>query len=143
MRPGLRKQLDEEGYVILRGLVEPQVVAEARADLDGLVDELAAGLIREGQVRSFFAEEPFETRIYRLYRDCLDRAPQSFRRELHLPGIFGYFFSSGPARPGRVGFGRRDSPLSQLHRASQAPRLGGHSHLVAPGRGLHPLRAHQ
>ena len=50
MRLGLRKQLDEEGYVILRGLVEPQVVAEARADIGGLVDELAAGLIREGQV---------------------------------------------------------------------------------------------
>ena len=58
----------------------------------GLVDQLAAGLIREGQVQSSFSEEPFETRIYRLYRDCLDRAPQSFRRELHLPGIFGYFF---------------------------------------------------
>ena len=92
MQPGLREQLDEEGYVILRGLVEPQVVAEARADLDGLVDQLAAGLIREGSVQSSFADEPFDTRIYRLFRDCLDQAPQSFRRELHLPGIFGYFF---------------------------------------------------
>ena len=92
MQPGLRKQLDEEGYVILRGLVAPQVVAEARADLNGLVDQLAAGLIREGRVQSSFAEESFETRIYRLFRDCLDQAPQSFRHELHLPGIFGYFF---------------------------------------------------
>jgi len=92
MQFGLRRQLDEEGYVILRGLVEPQVVAEARADLDRLVDQLAAGLIREGRVRSSLAEEPFETRIYRLFRDCLDQAPQSFRHELHLPGIFGYFF---------------------------------------------------
>lgn len=92
MQPGLRRQLDEEGYVILRDLVEPQVVSEARADLNGLVDKLAAGLIREGSVRSSLTEEPFETRIYRLFRDCLDRAPQSFRHELHLPGIFGYFF---------------------------------------------------
>ena len=94
MQPGLRKQLDEQGYVILRGLVEPQVVAAARADIDGLVDELAAGLIREGETQSSFSEEPFETRIYRLYRDCMDRCPQSFRHELHLPGIFGYFFHS-------------------------------------------------
>ncbi|MDE2754976.1 MAG: hypothetical protein OXI92_00350, partial [Acidobacteriota bacterium] len=63
MQPGLSKQLDEEGYVILRELVEPQVVAEARADLNGLVDQLAAGLIREGSVQSSFAEEPFDTRI--------------------------------------------------------------------------------
>ena len=59
MQPGLRKQLDEEGYVILRGLVEPQVVAAARSDIDGLVDELAAGLIREGEVQSSFSEESF------------------------------------------------------------------------------------
>jgi ectoine hydroxylase-related dioxygenase (phytanoyl-CoA dioxygenase family) len=95
MHSRLTEQLDEQGYVILRGLVEPQVVAEARADIGGLVDELAAGLIREGQVQSSFSEEPFETRIYQLYRNCLDRAPQSFRRELHLPGIFGYFFHPG------------------------------------------------
>ena len=106
MHSRLTEQLDEQGYVILRGLVEPQVVAEARADIGGLVDELAAGLIREGQVQSSFSEEPFETRIYQLYRNCLDRAPQSFRRELHLPGIFGYFFHPGTPRPGGIGAGR-------------------------------------
>ena len=95
MQPLLRKQLDEEGFLILRGLVEPQVVREARADIDKLVDRQAANLIRQGRVTTAFREEPFETRIYRLYRNCLDLAPRSFRPELHLPGMFGYFFHPG------------------------------------------------
>jgi phytanoyl-CoA hydroxylase len=87
-------RLTKEGYVILRQFVEPSVVQEARAALESLVESYAqrlraGGLISDAEAT---ADAPFETRLYRLYRDHLDQAPTLMRQELHLPGLFGLFF---------------------------------------------------
>ncbi|WP_135556481.1 phytanoyl-CoA dioxygenase family protein [Paenibacillus cymbidii] len=88
----LRKQFEESGYVVLRGFLPREVVDNAISSMKQLVDETAAKLAADGLIADTLAEEPFETRLYTLYRDRLERAPKSFRKELHLPGLFGLFF---------------------------------------------------
>jgi phytanoyl-CoA hydroxylase len=88
----LRRRFDERGYVVLKGLLEPEVLAGVRAEMERLVDACAARLLAEGRIADPLAEAPFETRLYRLYRDHLDLAPKSFREQLHLPGLYPLFF---------------------------------------------------
>lgn len=83
---------EEQGYVTLRGVIEPAAVRAARVEMEALVEEEAAKLLAAGRIRDPLRGEPFETRLYRLYEHCLDIAPKSFRRELHRPGLFPVFF---------------------------------------------------
>jgi phytanoyl-CoA hydroxylase len=87
-----RARFEEQGYVILKGLLEPDVVRNARAELEGLVDRLARSLRAGGKIRRLHADEPFETRLYRLFQDRVEEAPKSFRPELHLAGLYPVFF---------------------------------------------------
>jgi phytanoyl-CoA hydroxylase len=89
---GLVTEFRDKGFVILRAFFEPRVVADVRAALAGLVDGLAEGLVRDGTIPHAFREEPFETRMARLYEGALDKAPTMFRENLHLPGLHGLFF---------------------------------------------------
>jgi ectoine hydroxylase-related dioxygenase (phytanoyl-CoA dioxygenase family) len=88
----LQQTFTERGFVILKGLLEPEVVEQARAAMKTLVDQRAARLLAEGKIRDTLPDAPFETRMAKLYAHCLDDAPKSFRPELHLPGLFGVFF---------------------------------------------------
>lgn len=84
--------VEEEGYVILSQFLEPEVVHQARAALAELVDRHAAKLLAEGKIGDPLKDEPFETRLARLHERCPEETPRLFRRELHLPGLFGLFF---------------------------------------------------
>ena len=92
IKPEWRQQFDEEGFLVLEQIIEPPVIAQARAELEKLVDQQAARLLKEGKIKSLFKDEGLETRIYSLFSNCIDEAPKSFRRELHLPGFYGFFF---------------------------------------------------
>src|SRR5437870_695094 len=85
-------QFDQQGCVILKGFLEPDVIQGARSELAKLVDQHARKLLAEGKIADAREDEPFETRLARLYENCLDQAPKSFRRELHLAGLFPVFF---------------------------------------------------
>ena len=87
-----RAMFDEHGYVILKGFLEAGVVADARTEMSRLVDQHARKLRDEGRVPDLMTDEPFETRLYKLYENNLDVAPTLFRPELHLAGTFGVFF---------------------------------------------------
>lgn len=89
----LKARFNEQGYVILRGVIDPSALAAAREDLDWLVNSYAGRLIDEGLTEHLYVEEPFETRLIRIYEKCMDKAPGSLRSELHLPGMFGIFFN--------------------------------------------------
>ena len=91
----LRRQFDDQGYVKLVGFLDTDVVAQARAAMADLVEARAQELVAAGTIASAMREEPFETRFFRLYESHLDDAPKSFRRELHLPGLFDLFFNPG------------------------------------------------
>jgi len=90
--PDLRRQFDEAGYVILRGVVEAEVVAQARGAMECLVEREAERLLAEGKIADPMAGASFETRLYELYRERIDEAPKSFRAQLHFPGLFPLFF---------------------------------------------------
>src|SRR5437870_4205796 len=88
----LAATFDREGYVILKDFLEAEVVAQARAAMNLLVDGQAEKLLREGKIDDPLIDEPFETRLMHLYAGCPDDAPKGFRPELHLAGLFPVFF---------------------------------------------------
>lgn len=89
----LKARFDEEGFVILRRVLEPRAIADAGEDLKQLVEQQALQLLADGLIDDAMRHEPFETRLYKLYQKHMDKAPNSFRYELHLPGMFGLFFN--------------------------------------------------
>ena len=88
----LQEQFEEQGYVILKSIFSPDILDDVQCELERLVDQTIDSLITSGKSHDRFTPEPFETRFFRLFEDHMDDAPKSFRRQLHLPGMFGMFF---------------------------------------------------
>jgi len=88
----LRARMEDQGYVILRQFLEPSVLGAVRTEMEALVEQQAQKLLAAGKIADPLREASFQTRLARLYASCLDDAPTSFRRELHLSGLFGLFF---------------------------------------------------
>ncbi|MEZ4676821.1 MAG: phytanoyl-CoA dioxygenase family protein [Caldilineaceae bacterium] len=89
-----QSHFDEEGYVVLHNFFTPALIDQARQALTTLVDQFAAQLVANGTRTSTLPDEPFPTRLLRLYAGQLAQAPNLLRRELHLPGLFAIFFHS-------------------------------------------------
>jgi len=66
---------DAEGYLVMPGLLDVQELAPAQAALTEKVDLIAAELVAAGLISDSLADEPFRTRLARLF-DGLD--PQHF-----------------------------------------------------------------
>ena len=93
MLPGeMLDQFDEQGYVIVRNVIDKKVLNAVRRDLNWLVNMFAGQLLEDGVIQDPCLDEPFERRLLKMYAPCLDRAPSSFRAELHLPGLYPLFF---------------------------------------------------
>src|SRR5258708_74858 len=63
----LQRDFDQQGYVILTSFLEPETLRGARLELTKLVDEHARKLMAEGKITDARRDEPFETRLARLY----------------------------------------------------------------------------
>ncbi len=87
-----RTDFDDNGYFVLKNVFSPAIVAGARAALSRLVDEKANQLSSAGLIANDLQNESFETRLLQLYAEHMNRAPDSFRAELHLPELFHVFF---------------------------------------------------
>lgn len=94
-RTELPSRFERDGYVILRGFLEAEVVAQARAAMETLVEQIAGRLLAAGKLQDAFADAPLETRLLHIYARCPDEAQSLFRSELHLPGLFPLFFHPG------------------------------------------------
>ena len=88
-----RRHFSEEGYVILRQVLSPEAVEGARGAMETLVDRCADELVAAGRIIDRLENLPFQTRLLQLYKGDMDNAPNSFRPELQLPGLFDVFFS--------------------------------------------------
>lgn len=86
-----REEFEGKGYVVLRGLIEPECRRAVQRECQVLVEELAGQLAAAGRISQTFAEAPFERRLMLLYRDLPEETPTTFRRQLHLRGFFGLF----------------------------------------------------
>lgn len=82
----------DDGFVILPAFFEPEVLAGVRRDVQEVSDEHIRKLLRDGKITNAFENEPFETRLIRVYQECTEHIPTTFRPELHKPGMFGLFF---------------------------------------------------
>ncbi|MEZ4733675.1 MAG: phytanoyl-CoA dioxygenase family protein [Caldilineaceae bacterium] len=89
-----RAQVEETGYLILRGFLPPATLDEARTAINELVDAHADRLVAAGKRRDRLADEPFPTRLLNLYAQHMEEAPVLFRPQLHLPEFFPLFFDS-------------------------------------------------
>lgn len=94
-RVELQSRFYREGYTIVRGLLEPEVVGQARVAMLTLVDREADRLLAAGKLQDPFTAAPLETRLMRIYAKCPEEAKSLFRPELHLASLFPLFFHSG------------------------------------------------
>jgi len=92
MAADLMQEFDEQGFVILRGVIDPRVVAEVRAELASLVDEIAQGLWAMDHIQELHEKEPFEKRLIKLFGFAPSLSPSALRHNLHRKGMFGLFF---------------------------------------------------
>jgi phytanoyl-CoA hydroxylase len=84
-------QYDEQGYLVLPGLLSEQDLAPARGAMMEKVDQVAHALLEAGLIGDLLADEPFETRLARLFEslsgeDFVAFTGQSWRDR--LPGYF-------------------------------------------------------
>ncbi len=91
-RSDVQDQLDQNGYVILKNVLEPNVVAAVKSAMTRYTNEVASELLSEGKVDQTFENEPFETRLLRLFENCRECAPGGLKESLHVPEMFGIFF---------------------------------------------------
>ena len=87
------EQFQDQGFMILRDALDARIVESAREAMKELVNQAADRLIALGRITDPLTGDPFETRLYHLYKNNLDLAPKSYRQELHKPGLFDVFFN--------------------------------------------------
>lgn len=85
---------NEQGFIIVRGVFDPGVLAAARGEIEALVGVEAGKLLATGRIDDLLESEPFPTRLVKLFANNLDMAPTQFRTELHRAGFFEIFFNS-------------------------------------------------
>jgi len=78
----------EEGYLVARNLFNPESLKPLIQDLDERVNKVARELQAQGRLSSLFADEPFDTRLVKLYEAAAD--PEA-KRALWLAGEVKYF----------------------------------------------------
>jgi len=74
----IQQQFKEQGYAILPGAIPLDTIDRVRAALETEVDAFARRLRDDGTIENIHADKPFETRIYDLFENCLDKAPHTF-----------------------------------------------------------------
>ncbi|MCC6424952.1 MAG: phytanoyl-CoA dioxygenase family protein [Phycisphaerales bacterium] len=86
------QQFEDQGYVILKDVVDLQTVSAVRQELSAIVDQIALGLRAMDHVQELYESEPFETRLIKLFSFAPQLSPTQLRTNLHRPGMFGLFF---------------------------------------------------
>lgn len=82
---------NENGFAILRGILEQETLDAVKYECKALVAELALQRCAEGKLTDTYSDSPFETRLIQIYEDYPDENPTIFRPELHREGFFGVF----------------------------------------------------
>ena len=89
--PEDKQQFDQNGFVILKNFLEPQLVDLLRTAADGLVSSLLDELVQDGRLDTSLSGHPLETRLIRLKEINSSWVPLLFRAELHRPEFFELF----------------------------------------------------
>ncbi len=80
----------QEGYLVLPGLLTQEDMQPARESMQEKVEVIARELLENGLITDLYAAEPFETRLARLFENLTDRDFLKFGRSWRdrLPGYF-------------------------------------------------------
>lgn len=89
----LKESFEDQGYVILKGILSSETVSAFIEAVKLLVDQVADELVETKKINDPLQHEPFETRMYQLYKDHLDLSQKRFKQELHVKGMFPMFFN--------------------------------------------------
>ena len=87
----VQRDFSRNGFCIIRNIVEEDVRLAVQDELEALVQEAASATLGPSKACTH-ENEPFETRMLALFAEDLTKAPESWRRELHRPGLFPLFF---------------------------------------------------
>ena len=68
LTPAQVQKYDEQGYLVLPGLLGEQDLAPVRAAMMQKVDEIAGQLLAAGLIEDLLMEAPFETRLAKLFQ---------------------------------------------------------------------------
>lgn len=79
---------NENGFAILRGVLEPITLEAVKHECEVLVAELASRRYADGKLTDTYPDASFDTRLIRLYENYPDENPTIFRSELHREGFF-------------------------------------------------------
>ena len=90
----LKTEFDRKGFVILRNIIPPEYVENAKPAINRLVDQTAERLVADGKLAHRFEGEPFESRLIRIFERFPGEAPKIYRGELHLDSLFHFFFNA-------------------------------------------------
>eukprot|EP00045_Choanoeca_perplexa_P003578 m.32051 g.32051 ORF g.32051 m.32051 type:complete len:318 (+) comp12118_c0_seq1:75-1028(+) len=88
----LRQQLAEDGFVILRGFLDPGIVADTRAACESLQSQTLANLKEAGTIDEDGEGLSFECKLAHCCKNCIAQVPSLYRSELHVPELFDLFF---------------------------------------------------
>jgi phytanoyl-CoA hydroxylase len=66
------EEYDREGYIVLPGLLNRQDLQPAQEAMEAKVDEIATEMFAQGKIASLFENEPFESRLARLFDGLSD-----------------------------------------------------------------------
>lgn len=88
MNPRYRQQFAEEGYAIVEDVLDPRRdFAPVVAELNEILDGIAADLLAEGAIASTYADLPFEQRLIQVCAESGRNFPQHFDFTLPQTGI--------------------------------------------------------
>ena len=71
---------NENGFAILRGILEQETLDAVKYECKVLVAELALQRCAEGKLTDTYSDSPFETRLIQIYENYPDENPTIFRR---------------------------------------------------------------
>ncbi|MBO9611015.1 MAG: hypothetical protein J7639_34020, partial [Paenibacillaceae bacterium] len=87
------ERFDTQGYVIIRRFFDQALIEQVKLVCSEKVDALADKLKANGVVEDAMEREPFDKRLYQLFKDRMDLAPKSFDHTLHVAELYELFFN--------------------------------------------------
>ena len=78
--PALLATFEDRGYVMFRRFLDPSVVDGVQNDVSHWVDCHARELFDEGIINDLYEDEPFTTRLIRVYANSFDSSAALFHK---------------------------------------------------------------
>ena len=86
-------EFEEQGYFILRDFLDLSIIDGVKQSIEVVQEELIQEYLEKGLISRDYPEEPFETRLIKVYSEYAGDKPIEMRPQLHKTGMFDLFFN--------------------------------------------------